>query len=55
MELSSIVFLFSWHNENNKALAQLAGMKNVPRLMPVALIEVLCECCVLVCSLLSLF
>jgi len=29
-------------NENNKALAQLAGMKNVPRLMPVALIEVLC-------------
>jgi hypothetical protein len=28
-------------NENNKALAQLAGMKNVPRLMPVALIELL--------------
>jgi hypothetical protein len=36
------IFHIAWHNENNKALAQLAGIKNVPRLMPVALIEVFC-------------
>ena len=33
--------MFLSHNDYNKALAQVAEMKNVPRLMPVALIDVL--------------